>query len=196
MALRRIGMIHYGGVCKNRRLALSDTNLPTADDALTDSVSQVSNDGASPNVKTAAERAAKDADGQADAVLGFRSQDRRVIRVLLILLLLSLTVEWIVVATRRPDPLLLKRGLEFQTQFQVHVNDATWVDWVQLEGIGPSLAHRIVADRRLHGPFSTIEDVGRVPGIGPETVERIRPWLTMGHDENKHKSDAGQRPPE
>ena len=116
----------------------------------------------------------------------------------MILLLLSLIVEWIIVANRRPDPLLLERGFEFQTQFQVDVNDSTWVDWLQLEGIGPSLAHRIVADRRLNGPFSSIEDVGRVPGIGPETVERIRPWLTMGHDETKLKFDADtrQRPPE
>lgn len=44
----------------------------------------------------------------------------------------------IVVATRRPDPLLLQRGLEFQASFRVHINESIWVDWMQLEGIGPS----------------------------------------------------------
>jgi len=181
---------------------LSDTNLPLADDPLTESVSRIVEDGESQSVETATNQVAINADQSADLrkddILGFRSQDRRVIRVLMILLLLSLIVEWIIVANRRPDPLLLERGFEFQTQFQVDVNDSTWVDWLQLEGIGPSLAHRIVADRRLNGPFSSIEDVGRVPGIGPETVERIRPWLTMGHDETKLKFDADtrQRPPE
>lgn len=118
--------------------------------------------------------------------------------VLLFGLLLWLAVEWIVVATRRPDPLLLQRGPEFQTRFRVHINESIWVDWMQLEGIGPSLAQRIIAERNIHGPFSSIEDVGRVPGIGPATLDRIRPWLTMDHDANTIRSadDARQRPSE
>lgn len=118
--------------------------------------------------------------------------------VLLCGLLLWLAVEWIVVATRRPDPLLLQRGPEFQTRFRVHINESIWVDWMQLEGIGPSLAQRIIAERNIHGPFSSIEDVGRVPGIGPATLDRIRPWLTMDHDANTIRSadDARQRPSE
>ena len=95
-------------------------------------------------------------------VLGFRPQDRRVMTVLLSVLLVWLTIEWIVVATRRPDPLLLQRGAEFQASFRVNINESTWVDWMQLEGIGPSLAQRIVADRNINGPFSSIEDVRRV----------------------------------
>lgn len=132
------------------------------------------------------------------AVFGFRLQDRRVMTVLLFGLLLWLAVEWIVVATRRPDPLLLQRGPEFQTRFRVHINESIWVDWMQLEGIGPSLAQRIIAERNIHGPFSSIEDVGRVPGIGPATLDRIRPWLTMDHDANTIRSadDARQRPSE
>lgn len=108
--------------------------------------------------------------------------------VLMSVLLLWLVCEWILVATRRPDPLLLRRGPEFQASFRVNVNDSIWVDWMQLEGIGPSLAQRIVAYRNLNGRFSSIEDVARVPGIGPTTLDRIRPWLTMGHDENETRS--------
>ena len=121
-------------------------------------------------------------------VLGFRPQDRRVMIVLTSVLLLWLTIEWIVVATRRPNPLLLQRGPEFQAQFRVNVNESIWVDWIQLEGIGPSLAQRIVTDRNLNGPFSSIEDVTRVQGIGPATLDRIRPWLTMGHNANETRS--------
>ena len=108
--------------------------------------------------------------------------------VLMSALLLWLVIEWIVVATRRPDPLLLQRGPEFHASFRVNVNESIWVDWMQLEGIGPSLAQRIVADRSLNGAFSSIEDVARVPGIGPATLDRIRPWLTMGHDEHETRS--------
>ncbi len=116
--------------------------------------------------------------------------------VLLSVLLVWLTIEWIVVATRRPDPLLLQRGTEFQASFRVNINESIWVDWMQLEGIGPALAQRIIVDRNINGPFTSIEDVARVPGIGPTTLDRIRPWLTMGHDAKQTRSAdaASQRP--
>ncbi len=44
----------------------------------------------------------------------------------------------------------------------------------QLPGVGPVIASRIVVDRADRGPFSSIEDLARVPGIGPATVERVR----------------------
>lgn len=50
-------------------------------------------------------------------------------------------------------------------------------DWERLPGIGPALAARIVADREEHGPFGTPEGLLRVRGIGPRTLERIRPFL-------------------
>ena len=62
-------------------------------------------------------------------------------------------------------------------QFTIEINSATWVEWMQLEGIGDVLAHRIVADRDEHGPFASIEDVQRVPGIGSKTLNAIRPQL-------------------
>jgi competence protein ComEA len=35
-------------------------------------------------------------------------------------------------------------------------------------------------DHRLkHGPFRRLEDLLNVPGIGPATLERIRPWVTV-----------------
>jgi len=118
-------------------------------------------------------------------VLGFRLQDRRIMAVLMSGLLFWLTLEWLVVATRRPDPLSVQRGSAFLEKFRLNVNEATWVDWMQLDDIGPALAQRIVTDRSLNGRFSSIEDVARVPGIGPATLDRIRPWLTMGHDAQK-----------
>lgn len=79
-----------------------------------------------------------------------------------------------------PEPLPWNRGQTFRS-FQVEVNSATWAEWMQLEGIGQTMARRIVADRLLNGPFCDIEDLSRVPGIGPATLDRIRPWLTIGH---------------
>lgn len=63
--------------------------------------------------------------------------------------------------------------------YQLDVNRASWFEWTLLEGIGEKMARRIVADREQNGPFTTVEDVRRVSGIGPKTWEQIRPWLTI-----------------
>lgn len=48
-----------------------------------------------------------------------------------------------------------------------------------LPGVGPALARRIAEARRA-GPFRTVDDLARVRGIGPATVERLRPLVTVG----------------
>lgn len=61
--------------------------------------------------------------------------------------------------------------------FQLEINSATWVEWMQLEGIGETTARKIVADRESNGPFQSIADVRRVKGIGPKTLDKIQPHL-------------------
>lgn len=95
---------------------------------------------------------------------------------------LLLLVQWFWTGSRRPEPLEVKRGDQSQSGFLIDVNQAGWVEWMQLEGVGPALASRIVADRQVHGPFATIEDLGRVPGIGPATIDRIRSSLRIRHE--------------
>lgn len=48
-----------------------------------------------------------------------------------------------------------------------------------LPGIGPTLAARIVADRRLRGPFGSLEGLQRVKGIGPTLAGRINGRVTF-----------------
>ena len=57
------------------------------------------------------------------------------------------------------------------------VNAATAAQLEALPGIGPVLAQRIVADRQENGPFRSLDDLLRVPGIGPKLLETIRPYL-------------------
>jgi competence ComEA-like helix-hairpin-helix protein len=61
----------------------------------------------------------------------------------------------------------------------VAVNRATARELTRLPGIGPSLAARIVAERQASGPFQRVEDLGRVRGIGPKTIERLRGQVTV-----------------
>lgn len=111
----------------------------------------------------------------------FAVSDQRFLRIVLAIFLTAFGVQWVRAILDRPQPIAVQRGEQFNQFFRVDVNTATWIEWMQLESIGVSLAHRIEADRRLNGPFASIDDVQRVPGIGPKTLDRIRPWLTISH---------------
>jgi len=58
-------------------------------------------------------------------------------------------------------------------------NTATAAGLEAIPGIGPALAMEIVADRASLGPFSSVEDLDRVKGIGPATVEAMRPFVAV-----------------
>jgi competence protein ComEA len=75
--------------------------------------------------------------------------------------------------------------------YRIDINTATWVEWVQLDGIGETLAERIVADREAHGPFRSVDDLRRVNGIGPKTLARIRKYLTVGNPKEASKARRG-----
>jgi competence protein ComEA len=62
-------------------------------------------------------------------------------------------------------------------EFIVDINRAEWPELAQLPEIGENLARRIVDVRRQRGPYLDHEDLRRVRGIGPKTLERIRPYL-------------------
>lgn len=63
-------------------------------------------------------------------------------------------------------------------------------DWDRLPGIGPRTAEAILAARAERGGFDSPEDLLEVRGIGPVTLERIRPWLVWP----EATSDAGASP--
>ena len=48
-----------------------------------------------------------------------------------------------------------------------------------LPGIGEQTANRII-EHREDGPYKRAEDLDRVPGIGPKTIENIREYLRIG----------------
>lgn len=62
---------------------------------------------------------------------------------------------------------------------RVDVNRADVEALQALPGIGPSLAARIVAERKIR-LFQSHDDLLRVRGIGPATVARLRPHVSVG----------------
>jgi competence ComEA-like helix-hairpin-helix protein len=65
--------------------------------------------------------------------------------------------------TRRPPPPLI-----------VDLNSAPAEELMLLPNIGPTMARRIVESRRRQGRFQQTDDLLRVRGIGPKTLERLR----------------------
>jgi competence protein ComEA len=61
--------------------------------------------------------------------------------------------------------------------FTVDLNSAEWPELTVLPGVGETIAKRIVADREQNGPFRDFDDLRRVRGIGPRTLERLTPYL-------------------
>jgi len=56
----------------------------------------------------------------------------------------------------------------------VDVNTASAVELEALPGVGPATATAIVAERDRNGPFLSVDDLDRVPGIGPTKIEALR----------------------
>jgi competence protein ComEA len=67
--------------------------------------------------------------------------------------------------------------------YRMDLNRARAAELNQLPGIGTTLAERIVNYRKAHGPFHSIDDLRGVSGIGPKTLERIRPWVCVESSE-------------
>lgn len=70
---------------------------------------------------------------------------------------------------------------EAQTKLdgQLNLNRATAEDLRRLPGVGPVLAGQIIRAREQQGPFTTIDDLLHVPGMGSKKFERIRDLVTV-----------------
>jgi competence protein ComEA len=71
----------------------------------------------------------------------------------------------------------IERAEPIAIDFKIDVNKAEWPELALMPNIGEQLAKRIVADRAERGPFREIGDLRRVRGIGPKTLESMRPFL-------------------
>ena len=62
----------------------------------------------------------------------------------------------------------------------INLNSATAGELDGLPGIGPGRAQAIVDYRQAHGPFASVDDLGKVKGIGDKTLAEVRPLVTVG----------------
>ncbi len=62
---------------------------------------------------------------------------------------------------------------------KVNINTATSEELQTLDGVGESTAAKIIASRESEGPFTTIEDLKRVSGIGDKKFAAIASNITV-----------------
>ncbi len=97
-----------------------------------------------------------------------------------VLIALSALLAWL--AASRPVYVAFLPGDEPQRTRPDMRLDLNRTDAASLEALprlGPALASRIVADREANGPFLSLDDLRRVPGIGERTIDLIAPHVVV-----------------
>lgn len=64
---------------------------------------------------------------------------------------------------------------------KVNVNKGSAEQLETIPGIGPSKAKAIIDYREENGPFSDVNDLMNVPGIGTKTVEQLKEYITVSN---------------
>jgi competence ComEA-like helix-hairpin-helix protein len=96
-------------------------------------------------------------------------------------------------AAKVPEPLLNKKGEVLVGQ--LNINEATVAQLVELPGIGPVLAERILSARQKK-PFRRVEDLLRVKGLGRKRFSKLRAYLRVeGPTELKWQARVPEEPP-
>ena len=92
-------------------------------------------------------------------------------------LLVLMCGQWLYRGGHQGKLIEIDRAPPLHAEFQVDVNKADWPELIQLPGLGEVLAKRVLADRVDNGPYHDVDELVRVNGIGPRTLEKLRPYL-------------------
>jgi competence protein ComEA len=106
-----------------------------------------------------------------------RRMDQVAVAALVAFALVGMSVYWFVQGGHRGELIEIDRAEPLTARYLVDINNAEWPEFAELPELGETLARRIVESRAEAGPFGDHADLLRVNGIGPRTLERLKPYL-------------------
>lgn len=74
--------------------------------------------------------------------------------------------------------LLLATGASWAGTLDLNTADAKALE--EMKGVGPAKAQAIVEYRNQNGPFKSVDDLAKVPGIKVATIDKNRDLVTVG----------------
>lgn len=99
-------------------------------------------------------------------------------------------------AAREPDApriLQIDRSTTITpTKFLVDINQATIPELILLPGVAEKTAQKIIDERDANGPYTSIDDLIRVRGIGAKKVAAIRPHVLPITDSRQQTADISK----
>jgi competence protein ComEA len=75
----------------------------------------------------------------------------------------------------------------------IDINKAPVSELVKINGIGNAKAQAIVEYREKNGSFKSVDELTMVQGIGEKTLERLRPQVTVGSEEEGENAKSGKK---
>jgi competence protein ComEA len=123
-----------------------------------------------------------------------RAADQAAVAGLVLLALVGMAAYWLAQGGLTGELIEIDRAEPLVARFQVDINAATWPELSQVPEIGETLARRIVDARQTGGRYHDHDDLLRVNGIGPRTLERMKPFLLPIPDQNEVAGDVVRGP--
>ena len=103
--------------------------------------------------------------------------DQATAAVFLVTALAIIAAHWTYHGRFRGRLIEIDRAVPRVVDFKIDINQADWPELCLMPSVGEQLSKRIVEDRQTRGPFRDLQDLRRVPGIGPKTLEGMRSYL-------------------
>src|SRR3954451_1997871 len=118
-----------------------------------------------------------------------RRLDQAMVAFLMACALVGMAVYWFVQGGPRGELIEIDRAEPRIARYQVDINKADWFELAELPEVGEALARRIIELRMTRGAFKDNNELRRVRGIGPRTLEKMMPYLLPLPD---HEDVAGE----